>query len=138
MRDEQERANDNKEFEKSIKDKSELFELIKETLTKTAEKEFKKQGFKPVEGAAGMYGDEATYGAGAKAEEFSIKVSGKTLPSLERTLQLGGKRLTSEVKCVLQNGRLKVNYNTPENTSFKNMLVLKSTGVNSKYTTSSK
>ena len=125
MRDEQERANDNKEFGNSVDKKTELFELIKETLIKTAEKEFEEQGFKPVEGAAGMYGDEATYGAGAKPEEFSIKISGKTLPSIERTLQLGGKRLTSEVKCVLQNGRLKINYNTPENTGLKNMIVRK-------------
>ena len=125
MRDKQERANDNKELEKSVKDKTELFELIKETLADTAKKEFEKQGYKPVEGAAGMYGDESTYGAGAKAEEFSIKITGKTLPSLQRVLQLGGKRISSEVKCVLQNGRLKINYNSLENAERKNMDVRK-------------
>ena len=125
MRDEQERANDNKEFEKSIKDKTELFELIKETLADTAKKEFEKQGFESVEGEAGMYGDESTYGAGAKAEHFSVKISGKTLPSMERILQLGAKRIVSEVKCVLQNGRLKINYNSLENAERKNMIVRK-------------
>jgi hypothetical protein len=135
MRDKNEKAvnDENKEFEKSVDKKTELFDLIKETLINTTEKEFKKQGFEPVEGAAGMYGNEETYGAGTKPEQFSIKVSGKTLPSLEKTIQLGGKRLTSEVKCIVSNGRLKVNYNTPENTGLKNFIVRKelsiSTGI---------
>ena len=126
MRDKQEKAvNDDKKFEKFVDKKAELFELIKETLIKTTEKEFNKQGFEPSEGAAGMYGDDSTYGAGTKNEKFLIKVSGKTLPSIEKTIQLGGKRLTSEVKCVIANGRLRINYNTPENTGFKNFIVRK-------------
>ena len=129
MRNEQERAEGGKEFEKSIKDKGELFELIKESLISTTEKEFKKQDYEPSEGEAGMYGNEETYGAGTKAEKFSVKVSGKTLPSLEKTIQLGGKRIVSEVKCVLLNERLKINYNTPENTGMKNMIVRKEMSV---------
>ena len=129
MRNEQERAEGGKEFEKSIKDKTELFELIKEVLIDTTEKQFKKEGYEPSEGEAGMYGDEETYGAGTKAEKFIIKVSGKTLPSLEKTIQVGGKRLSSEITCVLQNDRLKINYNTPENTGMKNMIVRKEMSV---------
>lgn len=125
MRNEQERVEDNEEFENSIDKKVELFKLIKDTLIETAVKEFEKQGFKAAEKNAGMYADEVIYGINAEPEKYSIKIAGVTLPSLERNLQLGGKRITSEVKCVIANGRLKINYNTPENTATKNMLVRK-------------
>ena len=125
MRDKQERAIGNDKFEKSISDKQAMFEMIKEVLISTTEDELKKQGYKPADVVAGMYGTEETYGTSPENEQFIIKVSGKTLPSMEKTIQLGGKRLTSAVKTVVANNRIKINYNSPENTGMKNMLVRK-------------
>lgn len=125
MRNEHERATGDKSFEKSILDKQYLFDLIKETLVKTTEAEFDKNGYKKSEKEAGVYGDGQTYGTSPENEKFIIKVSGKTLPSIEKTMQLGGKRLTSAIKCVLSNNRIKINYNSPENTGIKNLLVRK-------------
>jgi len=125
MRNEQERATGDKNFEKSILDKQYLFDLIKETLVKTTEKEFEKNGYKKSDKDAGVYGNGETYGTSPENEKFIIRVSGKTLPSIEKTIQLGGKRLTSSIKCVLSNNRIKINYNSPENTGIKNLLVRK-------------
>lgn len=125
MRNEQERATGDKNFEKSILDKQYLFDLIKETLVKTTEKEFEKNGYIKSDKDAGVYGNGETYGTSPENEKFIIKVSGKTLPSIEKTIQLGGKRLTSSIKCVLLNNRIKINYNSPENTGIKNLLVRK-------------
>jgi hypothetical protein len=110
MRNEQERATGDKNFEKSILDKEYLFDLIKETLVKTTEKEFEKNGYKKSDKDAGVYGNGETYGTSPENEKFIIRVSGKTLPSIEKTIQLGGKRLTSSIKCVLLNNRIKINY----------------------------
>lgn len=125
MRDNQERAEGNEKFEKAISDKQTMFETVKEVLISTTEEELKKQGYKAVDIVAGMYGNEESYGISPENEKFIIKVSGKTLPSIEKTIQLGGKRLTSAVKIVVANNRIKINYNSPENTGIKNMLVRK-------------
>jgi hypothetical protein len=125
MRDKQERAVGNDNFEKSISDKQNMFELIKEVLISTTEEELKKKGYKPADTVAGIYGDKETYGVSPENEKYIIKVSGKTLPSMEKTIQIGGKRLTSAIKCVVANNRIKINYNSPENTSIKNLLVRK-------------
>jgi hypothetical protein len=125
MRNKQERALGNDNFEKNILDKKDIFELIKIILISTTEEELKNKGYKPANIVAGIYGDGTHYGVSPENEQFIIKVSGKTLPSMEKTIQLGGKRLTSSIKTVLANGRIKINYNSPENTSIKNMLVRK-------------
>jgi hypothetical protein len=117
MRDKQERAVGNNNFEKSISDKQNMFELVKEVLVSTTEEELKKKGYKPADTVAGIYGDKETYGFSPENEKYIIKVSGKTLPSMEKTIQIGGKRLTSAIKCVVANNRIKINYNSPENTS---------------------
>jgi hypothetical protein len=129
MRNEQERAISDKDFEKSILDKQQLFDLIKETLIKTTEKEFDKNNYKKSDKDAGVYGNGETYGTSPENEKFIIRVSGKTLPSIEKTIQLGGKRLTSAIKCIFSNNRIKINYNSPENTSIKNLLVRKEISV---------
>lgn len=129
MRNKQERAIGNDKFEKSISDKQAMFEMIKEILISTTEDELKKQGYKAADIVAGIYGTEETYGTSPENEKFIIKVSGKTLPSIEKTIQLGGKRLTSAIKTIVANNRIKINYNSPENTGIKNMLVRKEIGL---------
>lgn len=125
MRDEQERAKGSDSFEKSILDKKDIFETIKEVLISTTEDEFKKNGYKASDIVSGVYGTEEFYGLSPENEKYIIKVSGKTLPSMEKTIQLGGKRITSAIKTVLANNRIKISYNSPENTSIKNLLVRK-------------
>ena len=125
MRDKQERAIGNDKLEKYISDKQAMFEMIKELLISTTENELKEQGYKPADIVAGIYGTEEAYGTSPENEKFIIKVSGKTLPSMEKTIQLGGKRLTSNIKAAVTNNRIKINYNSPENTGIKNMLVRK-------------
>jgi len=125
MRDKQEKAVGNDKFEKAISEKQDMFETVKEILISTTEEELKKQGYKAADIVAGIYGTEEPYGTSPENEKFIIKVSGKTLPSIEKTIQLGGKRLTSAVKTVVANNRIKINYNSPENTGIKNMLVRK-------------
>lgn len=131
MRDKQEKAIGNDKFEKSISDKQSIFEMIKDILISTTKEEFEKQGYEASNTFAGVYSNEENYGLTPENEKFIIKVSGKTLPSMEKTIQLGGKRLTSSIKTTVANERIKINYNSPENTAIKNLLVRKELRISS-------
>lgn len=121
--------------EKSDKDFSNLeaethkvFEMIKELLKSTTEKEIEKLGFTKNNKIAGVYGDGTTYGAGVEEDEYNVIVtsrprkfnSSKNMShgygngTFEKQILIGAKRVESQLDFEIKGKVLHVQYRSPE------------------------
>ena len=121
--------------EKSDKDFSNLeaethkvFELIKDLLQSTTEKEIEKLGFTKNNKIAGIYGDGTTYGKGVEEDEYNVIVtsrprkfnSSKNMShgygngTFEKQIIIGAKRVESQLDFEIKGKVLHVQYRSPE------------------------
>lgn len=121
--------------EKSDKDFSNLeaethkvFEMIKELLKSTTEKEIEKLGFTKNNKIAGVYGDGTTYGTGVEENEYNVIVtsrprkfnSSKNMShgygngTFEKQILIGAKRVESQLDFEIKGKVLHVQYRSPE------------------------
>jgi len=103
----------------TVNDKSTIVEMIKELLVSSTESVFSKAGYDKNETYAGVYGDGTKYGAGAKENQFSIKLAGKTNENIDKIITLGAKRLESQINLIFKDTTFVIEYRTKEAAFFR-------------------
>jgi len=118
----------NKDFSNLEAETHKVFEMIKELLKSTTEKEIEKLGFTKNNKIAGVYGDGTTYGAGVEEDEYNVIVtsrprkfnSSKNMShgygngTFEKQILIGAKRVESQLDFEIKGKVLHVQYRSPE------------------------
>jgi len=118
----------NKDFSNLEAETHKVFEMIKDLLQSTTEKEIEKLGFTKNNKIAGIYGDGTTYGKGVEEDEYNVIVtsrprkfnSSKNMShgygngTFEKQILIGAKRVESQLDFEIKGKVLHVQYRSPE------------------------
>jgi hypothetical protein len=110
-----------KEFQDHVIDRSNVYEMVRNSLIDATAKAFSDKGIEENEGSAGVYGTEVTYGAGAKKGRYNATYSNKVKTLIEKIVTYGTKRIISQINIVFdpEEEMLHLTYNGTEGAVFR-------------------
>jgi hypothetical protein len=103
-----------KEMNNRIKNEDKTMSVINDLLVSTTKEEFEKLGYEEVEGYAGVYATGKKYGSGAKEDRFSIKIEGQHESFYVKKIQLGTKRMQSDINVDFKENQVEIEYKVTE------------------------
>lgn len=122
-----------KDFSAMESETHEVFEMIKELLLSTTEKEIENLGYEKNDKVAGVYGDGTTYGTGVEENQYNVIVTSRPRKfnssanmshgygngTFEKQIFIGTKRVESQLDFEIRGKVLHVQYRSPESGFFR-------------------